>query len=79
MDRTLITKHLMQAAEHIALGERHIGRQKEIIANLQARGLDTDLAQKVLDQFEQLQKEHVSHRDWLIGKLADTAGPGTTN
>ena len=75
MDQALIVKHLAQAVEHIALGERLIARQKEIVATLQAGGHDTATAQWLLVQFEDLQTEHVSHRDWLNAKLAEISRP----
>ncbi|TGS86186.1 hypothetical protein EN817_18675 [Mesorhizobium sp. M3A.F.Ca.ET.174.01.1.1] len=51
---------------HVLLGERHIERQREIVADFRHRGYRTDLAEELLDLFEQMQILHVAHRDRLL-------------
>ena len=65
MERTMILDHLALAKQHVALGEKHITRQREIIADLELGGHDTTEAELLLRQFEELQVQHTSHRDRL--------------
>jgi hypothetical protein len=46
--------HLDMAIRHVADGERHIARQKEIIARLAGWGHSTDVADRLLAVFEKL-------------------------
>lgn len=71
MNQVLLQQHLSQAEAHIVLGERLIAQQMALLGRLAAGGLETTQAQKLLDQFEELQSEHVSHREWLLKKLAE--------
>lgn len=48
------------------LGERHIARQREIVADLHHKGFRTDLADELLNLFEQMQLLHVAHRDRIL-------------
>ena len=50
---------------HIADGELHIDRQREIIAQLRASGADTTLAEQVLNTFEATMVLHVDHLERL--------------
>jgi hypothetical protein len=40
MDRTMLVEHLAQAARHAAAGERHVKRQRRIVAHLKREGRD---------------------------------------
>jgi hypothetical protein len=67
MDKVaMLGKHLAQVEEHVALGDRHLSRQREIIARLARGGHDTAAAVALLKQFEEIQELHCAHRDRLI-------------
>ena len=70
MNRTMLTEHLAQAEEHVALGNRHIVRQRELIAELARDGHDTAEAKTLLASFEEMQTLHLQHRDRLRHELA---------
>jgi hypothetical protein len=72
MDRAMIVAHLAQAKEHVASGERQIARQREIVAEMERDGhyAVAKSARDLLRKFEELQVEHVSHRDRLLKELA---------
>ena len=38
MEVSIVEQNLKQAREHIALGSRHIARQREIVAEIKERG-----------------------------------------
>jgi hypothetical protein len=56
---------------HVQLGERHIARQHEIIAHLAAGGHPTDLAESLLQSFEDTLVSHRQHLARIV------AGPST--
>jgi hypothetical protein len=76
MDRTVIEANLAQAEAHVALGEKHISRQREIIAEMERDGHDAVAAnaRDLLRLFVELQAEHVAHRDRLRNELAESSG-----
>jgi hypothetical protein len=76
MDRAMIEAHLAQCEEHIALGVRIIDRQRAVAAVLERGGHDTTPAKRLLQTFEDLQIEHVAHRDRLADELAALDGGG---
>lgn len=45
----MIADHLAQAERHVAEGQAHIKRQRELIVELQRDGHDTREAQRLLD------------------------------
>jgi hypothetical protein len=51
---------------HLVAGERHIERQREIIARLRSRGLKTDQTEYLLKLFEQVQETHATHKRLLL-------------
>jgi len=62
--------HIALMRRHLELGARHILRQREIIAELRAKGHETDLAERLLKTFEALQalresdlQRHLAMRD----------------
>ena len=69
MDRAMVEKHLQQAREHVALGELHLARQREIVAELINRGVDVTEAKRLLLNFEESQLMHVAHLDRLKAEL----------
>jgi hypothetical protein len=75
MDRALWQRHLEQAERDVAVGQRHIMRQKEIIVELKRRGIDSGQACDLLAQFKSLRALHIAHRDRLREELGDEAPP----
>ena len=69
MDRAMLKQHLAQAEGHIALGERHIVRQRKLVAELEQKGCDTAEAKRLLASFEELQAMHIADRDRLRRQL----------
>jgi hypothetical protein len=63
MDPELSERQLEQAESAVASGERHITRQRQLISDLEALGIDTNRARDLLARFESLQVLHVAHRD----------------
>jgi len=62
---SMLEDHLRHAEERVALGERNIVRQRQIIARLRAEGHDPRGAEKLLRAFEELQRGLVASRDSL--------------
>ncbi|WP_245525045.1 hypothetical protein [Mesorhizobium sp. M8A.F.Ca.ET.165.01.1.1] len=52
--------------QHVLLGERHIARQREIVADFHHKGCRVDLAEELLILFEQMQLLHIAHRDRVL-------------
>jgi hypothetical protein len=75
MDRVVWEVHLAQAKEAIAKGERHIARQKQLIAELERDGHDSQTARELLAQFESVQALHIEHGDRLCRELAAPQRP----
>jgi len=69
MDREMARQRLEQAERHVAEGERHVVRQRELAAELKRDGRDFRLAIEVLHQFEQTQELQVADRDRLRKEL----------
>ena len=69
MDREMLKQRLIVAEEHILLGERHIVRQRELVAELERDGHDTAEAIRLLTSFEELQVLHIADRDRLRREL----------
>jgi len=73
MDREMLQKHLAQAEEHVALGEHHVSRQREVVAELERAGHDTAEARRLLAHFEQMQKMHLADRDRIRHEMAQNS------
>jgi hypothetical protein len=69
MPQWRLMENLALADEHIALGAKHVARQREIIAELERDGHDTTKACALLAEFEELQAMHIADRDRLLGEL----------
>jgi hypothetical protein len=70
VDKDMISEHLSQCRRHVSEGEKHIARQREIVAELARDGRDTTLARELLGHFEETQALHVAHRDRLAYELS---------
>ena len=74
MDRTVLLATLETANRHIAEGERHIERQREIVARLEQQGRGASrtatVARELLHSMQRVQRAHLSHRDQLKAELA---------
>jgi hemerythrin len=74
---------LKMVDDHIALGERHVSRQIELIAWLRSKGYPTEMAEELLTEFESTLVQHRAHRDMTIAESepdpleARTRGRGT--
>jgi hypothetical protein len=62
-------RHLVQADRHVALSDRHILRQIEIIDELGRCGYPTEQAIALLDTYRVLRATHVAHRDTIRKEL----------
>ena len=60
MDRNTLELHLRQARAHVAQGEKHIARQRAVVASLEAGGHDSEAARELLATFEDSQVMHVA-------------------
>ena len=71
MDRSLLEKHLAQAEKDVALGERRIIRQREILARTERgghRALEA-VARPALATFEEVQRGNLVDRDHINVEL----------
>jgi hypothetical protein len=69
MNRATLLAQLEQAQSHIALGQRHIDRQIEIVSDLERKGYPTGQAYLLLATFRQSQEEHEAHRARILHNL----------
>jgi len=65
MDRAKLKARLIQAEKHVALGERHIARQRDFVRGLERLGNNADAARALLEQFEKIQIAQIERRDGL--------------
>src|SRR5215475_14354868 len=65
MDPQLIRTHLAEAERHIALSNRHIARQIEIINELKRGGHPTNLALDLLATYRAAHASHLAHCDLI--------------
>jgi hypothetical protein len=66
---TLVTQLKLKLADanfHVAQGNKHIARQRRLIAKLEHNGHDTIAAREVLDVFLDSQILHERHRDNVL-------------
>ncbi len=69
MDLRLIREHLIDAERHVALSDKHIARQIEIIDHLERLGRPIELALDVLATYRALRTSHAAHRDMIRREL----------
>jgi hypothetical protein len=70
MDRMMLVEDLAQAARQVAAGERHVERQRRIVAHLKREGRDVREASGLLLQFEVMQALQIAEWDRLRNELA---------
>src|SRR5215475_12175443 len=58
-DRYVILQHFAQARRHMTIGEAHLARQYEIIAELERDGHDVNEAKKLFAKFIVVQAMHL--------------------
>ena len=69
MDRETQLQHLKEAERHVALGEKHIADQERRVADLRRNGLNVTRSRRLLDLFRNMQRQHVTYRDFLVRAL----------
>jgi hypothetical protein len=69
MDREMLHRHLKMATGHAEEGERHIARQKVILADFEFAGRDTTEAKRLLINFEESQDLHLAHIERILVAL----------
>lgn len=73
MDRAALLAVLETANRHIAEGNRHIERQREIVTRLEQHGRGTlqtaTVARELLLSMERIQRAHLSHREQVRAEL----------
>ena len=72
MDQAALQQHLAQAERHIARGVVHLARQRELIAELDRAGHDTEEARAILDTLMETQVLHQQDRERLLGLASQT-------
>ena len=63
------------ALQHVAAGQGLVERQRALLATLEEHGHSTEMAKKLLLQFENAQIMHIADRDRLLEELAHCDGP----
>jgi hypothetical protein len=70
MNRAAVLEHLAHTERHIRDGERHLLRQREIVAELECHGhghsTAARLARDLLELFEKAQSAHLDERARLM-------------
>jgi hypothetical protein len=72
MDRYAIEQQLQEAKAHLALGEKHVSRQRRIVAALETGGHDASRAKDKLQTFEVTHAISVEDVTRLVQELAAT-------
>ena len=70
MDRRFLEETLAIVEKHVALGEAHIVRQRQIASELRRDGHDPTQSEGLLASFEALQAMHLEHRDRIRLELS---------
>ena len=69
MDREKLEASLMQADKRVALGVKHIARQREFVLALERLGNNASAAWALVEQFEKIQNIQIERRDALLKEL----------
>jgi hypothetical protein len=64
---------LAEVEWRIGAGEKNLGEQRRVVADLERDGRDASRARELLARFEELQRVHVAHRDRIRAELAKSA------
>lgn len=64
---------LRMVNDHIAQGETHVIHQEELISRLRARGLPTDKAEDLLEEFRATLHQHREHRTLMARSMGEEA------
>ena len=70
MNRARMERHLLQANGRVVFGETVVCRQRKIITELERRGLDSDWAIRLLENFERTLQIFIVDRDRTERELA---------
>ena len=65
------SEYLQRARNHVTQSEQHVRRQRELIADMERDGHDTELARELLAKFEKMLMLHLANRDRLIEELSE--------
>jgi hypothetical protein len=57
---------LQMVEDHIAQGERHVTRQEDLLKWMKGRGLPTDEAEDLLEEFKATLLQHREHRARML-------------
>ena len=68
---------LAMVRRHVAQGQRHVARQRQVLEDLRAGGHQIELAEILLRQFEDIQVLHLAHLDRLLTKGPSKGGNST--
>lgn len=75
MDKAIIEQHLARARAHVAQGEGHLSRQRELLFELQVQERDCSEALRLFDSFAELQTIHIADMERLERLLAAAPAP----
>ena len=70
MDRAVLLKHLVQAENVVLLGQLHVQRQRQIVAELERNGQDSSRSRNLLGLFEEMLAMHHERCALLRDRLA---------
>lgn len=65
----MLEARLIQADMRVALGEKHIARQREFVIGLERSGNTAGAARALLEQFEKIQTIQIERNDALLREL----------
>jgi hypothetical protein len=68
--KAMVVESLAQAEEHVVMGQKHITRQRELVAKLERNGQDSSEAQRLLREFEEIYAMHLANRERLRHEAA---------
>jgi hypothetical protein len=76
MNREMELRHLALAEKTVALDERHIQREEQMISELDRDGHDTRHALALLETYRRTLAEHIAHRNMVLKLLQRKVGTG---
>jgi hypothetical protein len=69
MDRDVLQEHLAECQRRVLVGQKHVLRQREIIAELGAHGDDATFPHALLRQFQVMLALQIAEHDRLRREL----------